>query len=556
MLRFVRLCILFFVSPLYTLDVFLVSLHKIENLFEISDWWIYESLFSGTRDTFKTSSRPFTHHQMWEAWNSTDLLMMKAPAERREAHSQIGGESSDSICSLIMIQARVADDLAEIEEIQAAVACETSAGPSNISNRTVVTPLPLRRGGPPRTLPRIAGIAACYFDLGTCCLSADSMFVPTSYSLGVVMALCALVCWGSWSVTLVLATSKAAMPFQLYYTNFTLSFLVTGFVVGLLGGSLGSGGEMYDFHTAFLEEITGTGHSGECYVWGMLGGVVWNLANILLCKGISMMGNAIGFPLCVGLGMVTGAIVAYVQDPKSNLTFLVPGVIVALMGICTVGFLSYRKDKEVEFRRQASGTSDESSEAESGETSGTADSGPEQIDVEVPAKAAKAPGMIRKLVVCILGGLLLGFSNIGIGKATSEPCLLSPYANQFHFSVGVFITSLVMLPIITSFPIEGGESSQIARVFRGYRQVELRQHLLAILGGFILCMGFFFFNLGNKSMNLTVSYCIGQSAPLVGILWGTFFFKEFAGTSEKVWGLVPVVCLLFAGAIVLIAAAG
>lgn len=346
------------------------------------------------------------------------------------------------------------------------------------------------------------------------------------------MALCALVCWGSWSVTLVLATGKAVMPFQLYYTNFTLSFLVTGFVVGLLGGSLGSGGEMYDFHTPFLQEISGTGHSGECYVWGMLGGVVWNLANILLCKGISMMGNAIGFPLCVGLGMVTGAIVAYVQDPKSNLTFLVPGVIVALMGICTVGFLSYRKDKE------ASGTSDESSEA------------------EVPAKAATAPGMIRKLVVCILGGLLLGFSNIGVGKATSEPCLLSPYANQFHFSVGVFITSLVMLPIITSFPIEGGESSQIARVFRGYRQVKLRQHLLAILGGFILCMGFFFFNLGNKSMNLTVSYCIGQSAPLVGILWGTFFFKEFAGTSEKVWGLVPVVCLLFAGAIVLIAAAG
>lgn len=86
--------------------------------------------------------------------------------------------------------------------------------------------------------------------------------------------------------------------------------------------------------------------------------------------------------------------------------------------------------------------------------------------------------------------------------------------------------------------------------------MKLRQHLLAILGGFILCMGFFFFNLGNKSMNLTVSYCIGQSAPLVGILWGTFFFKEFAGTSEKVWGLVPVVCLLFAGAIVLIAAAG
>ena len=36
-----------------------------------------------------------------------------------------------------------------------------------------------------------------------------------------------------------------------------MSFLVTGFVVGLLGGSLGSGGEHYDFHTPFLEEISG-----------------------------------------------------------------------------------------------------------------------------------------------------------------------------------------------------------------------------------------------------------------------------------------------------------
>ena len=31
------------------------------------------------------------------------------------------------------------------------------------------------------------------------------------------------------------------------------------------------------------------------------------------------MGNAIGFPLCVGLGMVTGAVVAYVQAGRSRL---------------------------------------------------------------------------------------------------------------------------------------------------------------------------------------------------------------------------------------------
>ena len=44
----------------------------------------------------------------------------------------------------------------------------------------------------------------------------------------------------------------------------------------------------------------------------------WNVMETMDVRnrgpGISMMGNAIGFPLCVGLGMVTGAIVAYVQD--------------------------------------------------------------------------------------------------------------------------------------------------------------------------------------------------------------------------------------------------
>ena len=49
-----------------------------------------------------------------------------------------------------------------------------------------------------------------------------------------------------------------------------MSFLVTGFVVGLLGGSLGSGGEHYDFHTPFLEEISGWMFSNKKNMSGML----------------------------------------------------------------------------------------------------------------------------------------------------------------------------------------------------------------------------------------------------------------------------------------------
>ena len=71
-------------------------------------------------------------------------------------------------------------------------------------------------------------------------------------------------CWFCWFCWCISQHNQCHVPashhvkyVRLYYTNFTISFLVTGFVVGLLGGSLGSGGEMYDFHTPFLQEISG-----------------------------------------------------------------------------------------------------------------------------------------------------------------------------------------------------------------------------------------------------------------------------------------------------------
>jgi len=373
------------------------------------------------------------------------------------------------------------------------------------------------------------------------------MFVPESYSLGLAMAFGALCCWGSWSVTLGL--TKDEMAFPVYYFNFNIAFLLTGVLVGFIGGSVGSGGEKYGFTEAYFEEVA-TGHEWQCDLWGISGGVVWNLANILLCKGINMMGNATGFPLCVGLGMVTGAVVGYVQDPKSNVAFLIPGVLVALCAICTVGFISYRKEKELAAAKPGGDSEDEhpskqsSSEDDSGSGSGE------------EAPTLQGAGMAKKLVVCITGGLLLGLSNIGVGKATSDPCLLSPYANQTYFAIGVFLSSLIVVPIITRCPIEGGKGTPISQMLRGYCAIGLKYHLLAALGGFVLCSGFFFFNLGNKPLSLTITYCIGQSAPLVGILWGTFFFREFKGTSWRVQGLVPVVLVLFASAIGFIAAAG
>lgn len=61
-LRYVWLCILNFCVTLslrYIHCCCLVSLRKNENLYETGDWWMHETLFSGTCDTaFKTSTCP------------------------------------------------------------------------------------------------------------------------------------------------------------------------------------------------------------------------------------------------------------------------------------------------------------------------------------------------------------------------------------------------------------------------------------------------------------------------------------------------------------------
>lgn len=240
------------------------------------------------------------------------------------------------------------------------------------------------------------------------------------------------------------------------------------------------------------------------------------MANILLCKGIGMMGNAVGFPLCVGLGMVTGAVVAYVSEQKSDPFFLVPGIFVALCGIFTVGFLSHRREQET--------VKDNDLECSS-----------------LASQSVTEVSMVRKLLVCIVGGLLLGFSNIGVLRATQgEHCRLSPYANQTYFSVGVFLSSVLLVPLITTFPIEGGRGASFISVLRQYPTYRLADHGLAALGGFILCSGFFFFNLGTKPLGVTVAYCIGQSAPLVGILWAPSFSKSLRVRARESGALCPL----------------
>jgi len=286
------------------------------------------------------------------------------------------------------------------------------------------------------------------------------------------------------------------------------------------------------------------GHSFSCYPLSMLGGILWNLANILVCKGITMMGQALGFPMCVGLGLGSGAITAYVISPVGDLWYLIPGICLALVAICLTGYISYIKEHEVEQARMVGNAGSVELALRSGES-------PNEC-------RAVAPSMTRKFVVCTIGGLLLGLSNIGVTGATTNQiflCSLSPYANQSFFSLGAFLSSLIVIPGMIYIPIEGGKGECVRTAMKGYCSVRAMDHVLSAFGAFVVCMGFFFFNLGAPKLGSATAYSIGQSAPLVAILWGTFFFKEFKDASSFVKCLIPVVCFIFIGAVILIGGA-
>jgi glucose uptake protein len=359
------------------------------------------------------------------------------------------------------------------------------------------------------------------------------MFQPTSFPVGLIFALIALACWGSWSTTLVIASKT--MAWECFYFDFAFSFLVTGIVVGfIIGCTPGNGGSQSDPFSAYTQELFQ--YSAGCYGYSMLGGLMWNMANVLLCKGIGLMGQALGFPMCVGLGLISGSLTNYIIDGDgTNLSLLLVGDFLALLGICAVGFLAKRKEDELA-ARSVSLTND--TEAAIGET------------LQVP--------MMRKFIICLVGGLLLGLSNIGVVNATNGLCSMSAPANQTFFSIGMFLSSAILVPLSVWFPVEGGAATtSLAKLAAKYKEVGTKEHCLSILGGFLLCIGFFAYNLGNATkLGSAPTYSIGQSAPVVGILWGSLFFKEFHGTSPRVWGIIPVIVALFIGAIICLAFSG
>ncbi|NJK94267.1 MAG: multidrug DMT transporter permease, partial [Bacteroidales bacterium] len=111
------------------------------------------------------------------------------------------------------------------------------------------------------------------------------MYIVETYSIAVALTFITMLCWGSWANTQKLAKGYR---FELFYWDYVIGILLFSLLLGFTLGSTGEKG------MSFTENIRQA--SVQDILSAMLGGVIFNLSNILLVAAIAIAGMSIAFP--------------------------------------------------------------------------------------------------------------------------------------------------------------------------------------------------------------------------------------------------------------------
>jgi glucose uptake protein len=91
--------------------------------------------------------------------------------------------------------------------------------------------------------------------------------------------------------------------------------------------------------------------------------------------------------------------------------------------------------------------------------------------------------------------------------------------------------------------------------FRNFSRGPVNGHVLGLLGGAIWATGLVFDLVAAQYTGVSISYAIGQSAPMVAALWGIFAWKEFAGANKRAKAYLTLMFIFYILAILLVARA-
>ena len=237
------------------------------------------------------------------------------------------------------------------------------------------------------------------------------MYQPETYGLALLFMVLSMLCWGSWANSMKLCPGYR---FQLFYWDYVIGLIGGALLWGSTLGSLGAVGRSFYADVAHA--------SGHTILLAMVGGAIFNVANLLLVAAIDIAGLAVAFPVGIGLALVVGAVSTYIISPKGN-PFLLFGGIALVVAAIVFDAVAYRL-RETE----------------------------------------RAAMSRRGIILSLIAGLLMGAFYPFVSKAMTGEGAVGPYAALLFFAFGVAVCAVPVNYFFMRFPLDGREAAPM----RGY----------------------------------------------------------------------------------------
>ena len=321
------------------------------------------------------------------------------------------------------------------------------------------------------------------------------MFIVENYTLAVFLCIITMLCWGSWANAQKMTSKDWSFP--LFYWDYSIGVVLLSLIFGLTLGSSGIEGRN------FIDDMF-QGNSTS-FLSAFLGGVVFNIANLLIVAAISIAGMAVAFPIGIGIALVLGVTINYMATPIGNPILLFAGVFVVVVAII-IDALAYNRLTSNNYKSSSKG-----------------------------------------IVISIIGGILMGFFYRFVAYSMSadfknpEEGFFTPYTAVFIFSLGIFLSNFLWNTYFMYKPIQGEKVSYLDYFTKGTTNL----HLIGIFGGVIWCIGMSLSMIASEKAGYAISYGLGQGATMVAAAWGVFVWKEFKGSPKGTDRLIYMMFLFF-----------
>ena len=216
------------------------------------------------------------------------------------------------------------------------------------------------------------------------------MFTPHSLNIALLMMITSAICWGSWANTF---KGVKNYRFELFYWDYAVGIFLISLVLAFTMGSTGNDANSFLNNVRFADTSN--------IVSTMVGGAIFNLANLLLVAAIDMAGLAIAFPVSIGIALVVGVVSSYILQPKGNGALLAAGVVCALIAVI--------------------------------------------LDGKAYGSLASAGRAVSKksIVTCVVSGVLMGLWAPFVAHAMTNGNTLGPYSIAVFLTLGALLSCFI-----------------------------------------------------------------------------------------------------------------